>query len=248
MKEKGFTLAEVLITLGIIGVVAAMTIPTLMANIRGHQYRTKLKKGFSTLSQAAKMSQAQYGFDYAGITTKCGENGGAEHPEKVQSICSILNGTLTGATYYKNATDIVMKDNTSKGKKYKIIYGPFSNREPARKLEYFSAYILNDGTIIGFYKHMGQFNGCSLGIGNRIPDDAGPSTLLQDCVGFIDVNGTSLPNKEAKCSSGSNSLKKNDCIVKNNSNDLTDIYYFRFADGNILPASAAVRYVLNTAK
>ena len=30
--KKGFTLAEVLITLGIIGVVAAMTIPTLIAN------------------------------------------------------------------------------------------------------------------------------------------------------------------------------------------------------------------------
>ena len=31
-KRFGFTLAEVLITLGIIGVVAAMTIPTLIAN------------------------------------------------------------------------------------------------------------------------------------------------------------------------------------------------------------------------
>lgn len=32
----GFTLAEVLITLGIIGVVAAMTIPTLMVNYKAH--------------------------------------------------------------------------------------------------------------------------------------------------------------------------------------------------------------------
>ena len=35
----GFTLAEVLITLGIIGVVAAMTIPTLIANTNGAKYR-----------------------------------------------------------------------------------------------------------------------------------------------------------------------------------------------------------------
>ena len=35
LRSAGFTLAEVLITIGVIGVVAAMTIPTLMANIRG---------------------------------------------------------------------------------------------------------------------------------------------------------------------------------------------------------------------
>lgn len=34
MKKYGFTLAEVLITLGIIGVVAALTIPTLMQNYK----------------------------------------------------------------------------------------------------------------------------------------------------------------------------------------------------------------------
>lgn len=42
-KEKlfGFTLAEVLITLGIIGIVAAMTIPTLMAKILEFRVRTE---------------------------------------------------------------------------------------------------------------------------------------------------------------------------------------------------------------
>lgn len=74
--KYGFTLAEILITLGIIGVVAAMTIPTLIANTRSAQYRSTLKKTMSTLSQAARMSQAQYGFDFAGIDAKCGQNGG----------------------------------------------------------------------------------------------------------------------------------------------------------------------------
>ena len=39
-KRFGFTLAEVLITLGIIGVVAAMTKPTLMNQTQGAQYKT----------------------------------------------------------------------------------------------------------------------------------------------------------------------------------------------------------------
>ncbi len=47
MKHRGFTLAEVLITLGIIGVVAAMTIPTLIANTNSQKYRAQFKKAKS---------------------------------------------------------------------------------------------------------------------------------------------------------------------------------------------------------
>lgn len=55
MKYKGFTLAEVLITLGIIGVVAAMTIPTLMAKIQENTYKSQYKKIFSELNQALRL-------------------------------------------------------------------------------------------------------------------------------------------------------------------------------------------------
>lgn len=48
---KAFTLAEVLITLGIIGVVAAITIPTLTNSINDMQYKAAYKKAYSTLSQ-----------------------------------------------------------------------------------------------------------------------------------------------------------------------------------------------------
>lgn len=34
LKKTGFTLAEVLITLGIIGIVAAMTLPTVITNVQ----------------------------------------------------------------------------------------------------------------------------------------------------------------------------------------------------------------------
>ncbi len=46
-----FTLAEILITLGIIGVVATMTIPTLARNIQDVQYKTAYKKAFSVATQ-----------------------------------------------------------------------------------------------------------------------------------------------------------------------------------------------------
>jgi len=51
-RRFGFTLAEVLITLAIIGVVAALTIPTLIQNQQERATVTSLKKAYSMLSQA----------------------------------------------------------------------------------------------------------------------------------------------------------------------------------------------------
>ena len=61
MKKLGFTLAEVLITLGIIGIVAAMTIPTLIAKYQERQTVSQLTKVYSTLASAYQMMQAEYG-------------------------------------------------------------------------------------------------------------------------------------------------------------------------------------------
>ena len=60
-KKTAFTLAEVLITLGIIGVVAAMTIPSLIQNARNRELESGLKKGASVIGQALNMYQAENG-------------------------------------------------------------------------------------------------------------------------------------------------------------------------------------------
>ena len=53
-SHKGFTLAEVLVTLGIIGVVSAMTVPTLMQNYQRQSYVTQLHKVYNEFSQAGE--------------------------------------------------------------------------------------------------------------------------------------------------------------------------------------------------
>ena len=53
--KRGFTLAEVLVTLGIIGVVSAMTVPTLMQNYQRKSYVTQLHKVYNEIQQAAVM-------------------------------------------------------------------------------------------------------------------------------------------------------------------------------------------------
>ena len=60
-KRFGFTLAEVLITLGIIGVVAAMTIPTLVKNYQKTVWVNQLKKSVSTIEQGFQKMMADDG-------------------------------------------------------------------------------------------------------------------------------------------------------------------------------------------
>lgn len=60
-RKFGFTLAEVLITLGVIGVVAAITMPTLVQKQNEKATVTKLKKAYSTFSQAYNMAVQEYG-------------------------------------------------------------------------------------------------------------------------------------------------------------------------------------------
>ena len=57
-RLKGFTLAEVLITLAIIGVVAAISIPSVISNSQQQEFKTGLRKAVSVLNSAITMNMA----------------------------------------------------------------------------------------------------------------------------------------------------------------------------------------------
>lgn len=63
MKINAFTLAEVLITLGIIGIVAAMTLPSLINSVQGKELETEFKQAYSIISQALSRMNAEQGFN-----------------------------------------------------------------------------------------------------------------------------------------------------------------------------------------
>ena len=251
-KRFGFTLAEVLITLGIIGVVAAMTIPTLIANTNGAKFRSQFKKTLSTLNQAGLMAQAQYDFDYAGTTAACA-NGASEHPDSVMSFCAILNGTLTGQTYMGDLSNI-KRNNNGTEEDYKVhkpnsFASSLGFTEGATPAGYLS-YTLADGAIVAF---KATAAGCELPVGTQLTD-----TLLADgqplanCLGFVDVNGATLPNREVTCGTGATGTAsrkvQEPCAVKNDANHMTDIFPIVFHDATVEPASDAAKYVLTTSK
>lgn len=60
-RYTAFTLSEILITLAIIGVVAALTLPTLVSMYQKTQYVTALKKVYAELSQVFKLYMADEG-------------------------------------------------------------------------------------------------------------------------------------------------------------------------------------------
>ena len=60
--KKGFTLAEVLITLAIIGVVAALTIPSVIVKTQQQEFKTGAKKAISVLSQAIQLTEVKDGY------------------------------------------------------------------------------------------------------------------------------------------------------------------------------------------
>lgn len=84
-SKKAFTLAEVLITLGVIGVVSAMTMPTLIQHHQKQVTVAQLKKAYSEFAQALQKAEAEHGLmetwdfayfgdDSSGRATYFGEN------------------------------------------------------------------------------------------------------------------------------------------------------------------------------
>ncbi len=61
LKYPSFTLSEVLITLVVIGIIAAITVPVLINNYRKQQYVTQLKKNYSIVSDAFRLAMVKDG-------------------------------------------------------------------------------------------------------------------------------------------------------------------------------------------
>lgn len=102
--KRAFTLAEVLITLGIIGVVAAMTIPGLLTNIQNAHHRVAYKKAFSTLNQALRFTEEE-GEISLDLSTSTVSNGSGHFTSQVGEIFKHM------ATHFYNAPTLCMNNN-----------------------------------------------------------------------------------------------------------------------------------------
>ena len=170
--KNAFTLAEVLITLAIIGVVAAMTMPTLIQNHQKKSLEVATKKFYSIMSQAVRQYMADEGVDDLRNTALAGNNYESyDSPEAVESIRNFMT------KYLKIAKECDHDANDCFAQKYKAwnggeTYGDFT--ESGDNYQYLRDYVLADGAIIR--------------IGYTYTND-------QPIVVYVDINGKKGPNR-----------------------------------------------------
>ncbi len=214
-KISGFTLAEVLITLGIIGVVAAMTMPTLMNSTQGAQYKAAYKKALSALSQAVTLNVALDEWSFADAT--------GSTPYTITEMLSSRMNVVRNEVGSANIKD-------AKGQSYKVSVSTVGKLQGVSGT---SVSIASDNTTL-FFNDGIMFTYPTATKGCTQADGADPKV----CTGFIDVNGIKAPNRIVQCDNADASETK--CEIKNP----TDVYPVKFYDQTVLPNSTPARAVL----
>jgi prepilin-type N-terminal cleavage/methylation domain-containing protein len=167
---KGFTLAEVLITLGIIGIVASMTIPTLMNNAQENQYHAAMKKAYTIISQATMSIVNENGgslWDNSSAdSTVLSKNMSDEYKKYLSYITQdTMNNIVKSIWYgYKSQTNVM--DETADNTRYGLI--------------------LKDGVILRFWSDQ------------NCATTAVPSSMHWCGDIIIDINGSKKPNMFGK--------------------------------------------------
>lgn len=164
----GFTLAEVLITLGIIGIVAEITIPVLVRNSQKEATVGKVKKAYSILSQATLAISSDCSGNVLNCITSATMANNDDATSRAQLTALYLpkfrlaRDCTTGSTGCFSVNTYKYFNNTN--------YGPFSSATWLVN----SQIVLSDGTSVGF-----DWNPNSYSI-------------------VIDINGVNNPNQFGK--------------------------------------------------
>ena len=216
IKKKAFTLAEVLITLAIIGVVASITIPSVIVNTQQNEFKTGLKKAVSVLNQAITMTQALDGvspydismstFDVArvdGVATGKYPASSIEelsnnslysvlskHMSLIKTTGAFVNGKENNGVANRQYANIAFY--TTDGMRFEIpVVGPeepleMHETKPGSTSEHYEIPRNMQQMIV---KVFGEPACGSLGLASN-PDD----TQAPPCIIMVDVNGDRKPN------------------------------------------------------
>ena len=226
MKKNGFTLAEVLITLAIIGVVATLTLPALMTNTQEQQAKSALKKGINTLTEAAQMNAAIEGFDYSSLMVT------STNDTDTQSLYGLLGkrvnldyakeGTGKQVSYQGQATDAMAESN-------------------------FTVFF-RDGATLSFNPTQAYSAGTTGAYSaNTVMDDELPYGITA----IYDTNGTKAPNILSNCSGISTGAAKDniqtagqtlDEVCTKQNRVIKDQFGVRLRGGYAVPNGAAARW------
>ena len=240
MKTKAFTLAEVLITLAIIGVVAAISIPSVISNSQQQEFKTGLRKAVSVLNSAITMNMAIDGespYDNANLFGY------------LQKHMSVLKSTTnTKALYYvKFENNIDGYRNaafyTTDGIRFEIRMGSYYGKQFALyENENISLCNINQ-TDITNQSNTINCGGCgSYGLNNNVDGTTKPPCLI-----MVDVNGDRKPNPDnVNCHSATcaKPYKYSDPLGLK----LTDLFSIMITDKQAIPYGVAAQRAMYQAQ
>ena len=261
----GFTLAEVLITLGIIGVVAAMTMPTLINSTQGAQYKTAFKKSLTVLSQAVVMNIALNDYDLSQVVSGTNDAAAGTDADGDPTPATTVGGAQSLYALFSDRLNIVRTASTAdfdavagSAKQWIIVSDTDNTDRAAFKTRHCTGtctngyptftkggtwtsaatfLFMNDGITFIFDNTQANCQQANANIG---------VTTDNYCFGFVDVNGQKAPNRVVQCDPPATGATPPDgsddftCTVSSP----TDIYPIALYDQSVIPASAAARAVL----
>ena len=183
--KRAFTLAEVLITLVIIGVIAAITVPTLMNNYQKNKYLTQLKHSYSLLSNGFKLAMAKDGVTRLEDTALF---------SSIEDVSTNIGEQKAFRTEFSKVFTLMKSyDSTETPEQEQIEYTTLTPGETfIADSEHRVCFNLNNGAMIygNFYK-TGRERPYTV---EQIKESG---SKLYQTMGymFIDVNGAQKPNK-----------------------------------------------------
>lgn len=149
IHRVAFTLAEVLITLAIIGVVAALTIPTLVTNYQKKSYVTGLQKSYSQLLNGFKLMAASEGVEYLADTQFLKDLEMLEDGATMAHPASVLNSINKNLTKYFRIANACLGANQNDCSMYKVNYKYLNgSEEEDMTMEGLPYFQLQDGTTV----------------------------------------------------------------------------------------------------
>lgn len=178
-KFCAFTLAEVLITLGIIGIVAAMTVPTLINVFQAQALKSQFKKSVAATENAFKLAALNNGGSLAGYSSITTNNFNIS--DDLVNIVKPYLGYVKICYRGQQAScqPVTVSYTTYSGGNYLTVAG----REPTSNN---ALIVLNDGAILYFWTYWANFATCS-------------GSGVSSCgILTMDVNGIKGPNQAGK--------------------------------------------------
>ena len=241
--KRGFTLAEVLITLAIIGVVAAISIPSVISNTQQQEFKTGLRKAVSVLNSAITMNMALDG------ETPYDNKNTVEFLKKHLSVQAKTNQFFRSWTCLENGQCFNETNKafyTTDGMRFEYPYMKGSEGRPINSLKLHEsdvyACVVSDTVLEPSHS---RCDGCgSYGLKNN-PNN----TTKPPCAILVDVNGDRKPNPANVYHGTEEAFVYNKYrYTKWNEKKLYDIFNILITDQGAIPYGVAAQKAMYDAQ